>query len=146
MQQEIKADAAALYQRVSDVTRMSEWSPETTSCRWLKGATGPAAGARFKGANRSGWRRWSTTCTVVAAEPGERFAFDVTFARVPISRWEYTFSPDGDRTIVTERWIDHRPNWMRKASGAVMGVRDREAHNRAGMEKTLEALRVSAES
>ena len=64
-----------------------------------------------------------------------------------MSRWEYHFEPDGDRgTRVTERWQDRRRSWMVRISPVIMGVSDREAHNRAGMEKTLAALRHAGES
>src|SRR4051812_11505546 len=99
----------ALYELVSDVTRMGEWSPETTSCRWVGDATGPTVGARFVGTNRSGWRRWSTTCTVRAAEPGARFAFDVDYGPVGIATWAYEFEPDGTGCRVRETWTDRRP-------------------------------------
>jgi hypothetical protein len=56
----IDARPDAVYTVVSDVTRMGEWSPETTKCEWIDGATGPAAGARFKGSNKRGFVRWST--------------------------------------------------------------------------------------
>ena len=146
VEQHVNAPPEKLYGLVSDVTRMGEWSPETTSCRWIGGASGPAVGARFRGSNRSGWRRWSTTCTVVAADAGLRFAFDVDAGPMPISRWEYEFEPDGNGgTRVTERWRDRRQTWMVRVSPVMMGVKDREAHNRAGMEKTLAALRRAGE-
>jgi hypothetical protein len=142
----IEAAPDALYDIVSDPARMGDLSPECTGGEWLDGATGPAVGARFKGSNRDRWRRWSTTCTVVEAEPGRRFAFDVDFARVPISRWTYDFASDGNgTTVVTEQWSDRRARWMRRASAPVMGVKDRAAHNREGMQKTLAALRAAAE-
>ncbi len=129
-----------VYGLVSDVTRMGEWSPETTSCRWVGGATGPVAGARFRGSNRMGWRRWSTTCSIVEAEPGRRFSFDVKFAGLPISRWSYEFSPEGDRCTVRERWEDRRRDWVVRAAGLLMGVADRAQHNRATMEQTVANL------
>ena len=57
----VAAAPEKVYELVSDVTRMGEWSPETTSAEWIDGATGPAVGARFKGRNRNGVARWSTT-------------------------------------------------------------------------------------
>jgi hypothetical protein len=72
----VDADAGTVYRLVSDVIRMGEWSPETRSCQWL-GTAGAQAGARFRGTNQHGFRRWSTTCTVTAADDGRRFAFSV---------------------------------------------------------------------
>lgn len=142
----IAAPAEVLYNLVSDVTRMGEWSPETTSCRWVGGASGPRTGARFRGRNRKGWRRWTTSCTVVAAEVGSRFSFDVDLAGLPISRWTYEFLPEGRGTRVRESWTDRRPGWIDRFGKLVRGVADTPAHNRAGMEATLSSLRRHAEA
>ena len=142
----VAASPDAVYALVSDVTRMGIWSPETTGCRWLGGATGPTAGARFRGANRKGWRRWSTTCTVTAADPGRRFSFEVRVGPLPIARWAYAFAAEGEGCRVTESWSDERPSWMRRIDPVVMDIADRAAHNRAGMEQTLDALARHAES
>jgi hypothetical protein len=139
------ADAATVYAFVSDVTRMGRWSPETVSCRWLGGADGPAVGARFRGTNRHRMLRWSTTCTVTAAEPGRRFAFDVDFAGVPVAQWAYGFEPTPGGCTVTESWTDRRPGWLRAASVPVMAIKDRAEHNRRGMQATLTALRRAVE-
>ena len=144
--EKIDASPLALYQLVSDVQNMGRWSPETTACRWLKGATAPTMGARFKGTNRDRWRRWSTTCTVVAADPSRRFAFDVKFWSIPIAHWAYEFESEGDGCRVTESWTERRPRWMRRFDDrVVMGVRDRTLHNREGMKATLAQLRRFAE-
>ena len=145
VEQSIAATPDELYGLISDVTNMGRWSPENHTCKWVKGATGPAVGARFRGANKRGARRWSTTSTVVAADPGKRFAFDVKFGGLPISRWSYELEAEGSGTRVTEVWEDRRAGWMQKASPYVMGVADQADHNRAGMEATLAALKASVE-
>lgn len=136
----ISAPAEELYALVSDVTRMGEWSPENTGGRWRGGTTEPVVGARFRGSNRRGWRRWSTNCTVVEARPGRRFTFDVAVGFVPASRWTYDFRPDGDVTVVTETWTDRRPRWLDIVAGATMGIHDIREHNRENMEQTLAGL------
>jgi hypothetical protein len=129
---------------VSDLPRMGEWSPENTGGKWARGA-GPMVGATFRGTNRAGWRWWRTVVTVTAADPGRRFAFDVHFAAVPISTWEYTFAEADGGCLVTESWTERRPGWMRAVSAPLMAVPDRAAHNRANMEKTLQELKKAAE-
>jgi uncharacterized protein YndB with AHSA1/START domain len=146
VEEAIAASPETLYAMVSDVTSMGSWSPETTACRWIGGATGPVPGARFKGTNRNGWRRWRTTCTVVSAEPGRRFAFDVGFGPLPVARWAYDFLPDGAGCRVVETWTDRRHGWMIKVSPVAMGVSDRAGHNRESMTTTLSRLRAAAES
>ena len=51
-----------LYNMVSDVTRMGEWSPICRACWWDEGS-GPRAGAWFTGRNEVPGRVW---------EPGPR--------------------------------------------------------------------------
>ena len=38
-----------VWDLVSDVTRIGEFSPETFEARWTRGSTGPEVGASFKG-------------------------------------------------------------------------------------------------
>jgi uncharacterized protein YndB with AHSA1/START domain len=136
----IAASPERLYALVSDLPRMAEWSPENDGGKWLKGATGPTVGAKFKGKNSHGKRRWSTLVTVVTAEPGREFAFDVTSAGLKVARWGYRLSPVEGGTEVTEYWTDHRSPVIAKITGAVVGVSDRRSHNLAGMEQTLAGL------
>jgi ligand-binding SRPBCC domain-containing protein len=143
---DISAPADKVWSLVSDLPRMGEWSPENTGGRWVGGATGPTVGARFRGSNRKGLRRWSTTVTVTAADEGQKFSFDVTYGPVAISTWEYTFNTNGNGTTVVEEWTDRRPTWMKLAGVPVMGVTDRGEHNRRGMEQTLARLKATAES
>jgi uncharacterized protein YndB with AHSA1/START domain len=142
----ITADPSTVWRMVSDLTRMGEWSPEATGGRWLGAATGPAVGARFKGDNRKGWRRWSTVATVTEAEPGRSFAFDVDYGPIAISHWSYSLEPAEGGTLVTECWTDRRPGWMVTLSAPAMGVADRAAHNRGNMEATLDALQAAVEA
>lgn len=141
---EIAATPDALWAMVADVTRMGEWSPETARCRWLRGASGPAVGARFKGVNRNGKRRWSTVNTVQECVPGEVFAFETVAGPFAVARWEYRFVPSGTGTTVSETWTDQRGRVARGLGKPVSGVEDRASHNRAGMEATLERLAAVA--
>jgi len=141
----IAAAPEKLWGLVSDVTRMGEWSPETVGCEWVGDRKEPVAGARFKGRNQSGWRKWSTVCTVVEAAPGKSFAFDVRAGPFDISRWEYTCEPADGGTRVTESWTERRPKVMELMSRPIMGISDRASHNRATMEATLERLAAAAE-
>ena len=143
---DIAAPPEKVWQLVSDLPRMGEWSPENIGGRWIGGATGPTVGARFRGSNKKGLRRWSTTCVVTAADEGRRFSFDVTYGPLAISTWDYSFTDTGKGTTVVEEWTDRRPQWMKLASGPVMGVMDRAAHNQRGMEQTLAAVKRAAES
>jgi hypothetical protein len=141
----VAAEPVVVYDLVSDVTRMGDWSPETSSCRWVGGVTGPAVGARFVGSNRRGPLVWRTSCRVTAAEPGSAFGFTVTFAGMPIADWGYEIVADGRGCVVTETWTDRRSGALKLASVPVMGIADRAGHNRGGMAATLAALASAAE-
>ncbi len=147
MEREIAAPADEVWAMVSDVTRMGEWSPENVGGEWRGGATGPAVGAKFKGKNQSGWRRWSTTAEVVECEPGRGFAFDVTsVGGLKVARWGYRFEPTASGCTVEERWEDHRAGVMKQLGKLATGVTDRGEHNREGMAATLDRLAEAAES
>ena len=90
----------ALYDMVSDVTRMGEWSPVCKACWWDDG-DGPRAGAWFTGRNELPERTWETRSQVVAADRGREFAFEVNSGWV---RWGYTFTAVDSGTQVTESW------------------------------------------
>lgn len=142
----VAAPADVVWALVTDVTRMGEWSPETTSARWIKGAGGPAAGARFQGVNRNGSKQWKSVATITAAEPASRFEFRVTAGPLQIADWAYAIEPTPEGCRVTETWSDRRSRFTKVVSRRISGVEDRASHNRAGMTATLERLAAAAES
>jgi hypothetical protein len=143
---DVRAGADQVWAMVSDITRMGEWSPESVGGKWVGGATGPETGARFRGDNRHGSKSWSTAAKVVEAAPGTVFAFDVTAAGFKVANWRYTFEPIEGGCRVTETWTDQRGRVAKALGKPVSGVAERAAHNRAGMEATLERLAAAAES
>ena len=142
----VDAPAEVVWSLVSDLTRMGEWSPETRKVSWLRGATGPEVGARFRGWNRHGLAWWFTDSTIVTAEPGRELAWDVFFLGRPVARWAYRFEDDGPGACtVTETWEDKRMPFS-KAAGRLTGVSDRATHNKQGMEQTLRRIKAAAEA
>jgi len=144
----IRVAPEVVFDLVSDVSRMGEWSPESTGAR---GAGRVAVvGDRFIGFNRRGPVIWWTYCTVLQAERGQVFTFDVDFGPIAVSRWTYEFSPMSDGgTTVTETWLDRREGLRSlpvRAFGQVLIPGDRAAHNRANMRVTLERLKATAEA
>ncbi|MDO8364499.1 MAG: SRPBCC family protein [Actinomycetota bacterium] len=136
----VAASPQRAYELVSDLPRMGEWSPENTGGKWVKGATGPAVGARFEGSNRLGKRKWSTICTVTTATPGQEFAFDVTAMGMKVAGWGFIIAPADGGAMITHWWDDHRNPLIAKLTGLALGVKDRSVHNTANMEQTLERL------
>ncbi|HEY8523940.1 MAG TPA: SRPBCC family protein [Acidimicrobiales bacterium] len=143
---DIDAPPELVYDLIADVTTMPEWAAETHRCRWLGGATEAVVGAKFRGSNRHKGRRWSTTCTVTAAERGRRFAFDVGGLGIRTAEWEYVIEPREGGCRVTESTRRLVPAVFVKVSNWLVGVRDRDAHNRANIERTLAGLKRHAEA
>lgn len=137
-------DPQKLYELIADVTRMGEWSPESAGGEWLTGKPG-TVGSTFRGDNRRPWMKWSTICTIIAAEPGKRFAFAVKAAGLPVSTWEYEITPRAGGCQVSERTFDQRPLRYRVMSVVSTGVRGRSVRNRRTMEQTLDALARAVE-
>ena len=146
----IAARPAAVYDVVSDVRRMGEWSPECRECTWIDGATGPVVDARFTGNNRRGFVRWSTKARVVAATPAKEFSFVTAHLGNDMTKWTYRFEPapnDGDATTVTESFemLRNMPGYFKVADRLFMGVADRKADLEAGIRETLERLKDAVE-
>jgi hypothetical protein len=140
---DISAPPEKLWSLVSDLPRMGEWSPENAGGKWVKGATGPALGARFKGTNRNGVRRWSTTVTVLACEPGKVFEFAVTAGPLAVAKWRYEFEEtELGNCRVTESWVDERKPWFASLA-RVMGDHGADAAHRQ-MAGTLQKLAAAA--
>jgi hypothetical protein len=59
---DIAAPIDVVWDLVSDIARIGEWSIECRSCEWLAGATDPRPGARFRGRNRRNATLWTRTC------------------------------------------------------------------------------------
>lgn len=144
--QDIGAPAERVWTMVADLPRMGEWSPENAGATWLRGATGPKAGATFSGSNENGNKRWKTSGTIVDADPGRLFTFRITAKGFKVAEWRYEFETTATGCRVTETWIDQRGLIAKKLGKPVSGVADRVAHNRRTMEQTLERLKHAAES
>ena len=143
----IEAPPEAVYAIVTDIAQMGRLSPECTGGQWLGGATGPAVGARFKGSNKRGRARWSTTNTVVEAEPGRVFSFETPAERRPLDL------PHGARRRRHPRHGEPRrcsrtvrcsPRSTPRCSSAA--IEDHDDEMRDGMRQTLERLKAVAES
>jgi uncharacterized protein YndB with AHSA1/START domain len=137
---------AEAYRAVSDVRRMTRWSPECfATLAWSHRGGKPV---RFVGFNRRGPWVWFTTCRVVAEEPGREFAFEVTTFGLPVSRWSYQLAPVDGGTEVTEHWLDQRGRGAHTLGRAFTGrvARHRPEANREGMRTTLNRLKRELES
>jgi hypothetical protein len=144
----VAASPEAVYDIISDVTRIGEFSPVTKSAEWL----GDDRRA-FAGTNQAGDHEWTTQCRVEVDERGREFGFvnqGQDGAR-DLVRWSYTFAPAGDGTEVAEHW-QLLPAYLELFAGR-MSEEETVTHldgsivrTRESMEATLAALKAAAES
>lgn len=143
---EIEADAELLYDMVSDLPRIGEWSPECERVDWEGDVTVPVRGTTFVGHNAVGPGRrihYSRHGEVLAAERGREFTFVTDEGGRPSTLWRYRFEPTANGTRVTEgyevRWI---PTWARILDVPL----NRHKELLRGMRTTLERLKAAAET
>jgi hypothetical protein len=141
----INANPAEVYGLITNLNTLASLAEETSAMSWRKGDSA-TPGAVFKGTNRNGFRRWTTTCTVTDADPGRAFAFDVSYLGVPVAHWRYDISACEGGCRVTEGTWDRRPGWFVKPGGLATGVMDRNSANGDHIKATLKRLKEKAES
>ena len=136
-----------LYDMVSDVTHMGDWSPVCRACWWEEEGGSARVGAWFGGRNELPERTWETRSEVVAAERGREFAFVVNGT---IARWGYTFEPVDGGTQLTESWefLPSGQEMFRERFGddADAQIANRAELARTGIPSTLAAIKRAAET
>lgn len=141
---EIKARPREVWDALTDVTRVGEWSPECLAARWVPDAIGPAVGAKFEGDNEvriAGrvMKRWTTTSEVTACEPPSRFEF----VAAGYTTWSYELEPTADGTRVTETF-SYEPKGF---TGVVYEVLLRRSKMMTkGMQRTLTKVKAKLET
>lgn len=129
---QVRTDAPqdAVWEVVSDVTRVGEWSHECVSATWLGGVTSATPGARFRGRNRTGIFRWGRVCEIVSAEPYELVWRTVPTALYPDStEWRIRLDPaDGGTQLEQTFTVVRAPKLLAILYGlAIPAHRDRTA-------------------
>jgi uncharacterized protein YndB with AHSA1/START domain len=140
---EIEAEPARVWSLVSDVTRMSSWSPQVVRT-FVRGRP-VQLGTTFVNINRRGALFWPTQAKVVRFEPHREFAFRI---KENWTIWSFTLEPTDGGTRVTQR---------REAPDGISGLSQRltkvalggqatfVAELRTGMRQTLERVKAEAE-
>lgn len=140
------APPSVVWDIVSDVTRIGEFSPETFEAEWTDGFTGPEVGAHFRGhvkRNGVGPVYWSA-CKVTSCEPEQDFGFAVYGGGKRLNTWRYRLVARDGGTEVTESF-ELPASKPTKVYWALLGWA-RGRTNRKGMQQTLERIRTVAEA
>ncbi len=134
-------DPAAVWDLVTDVTRIGEWSPECVGASWLDGGTA-RPGARFEGQNRApGGFEWTTSCVVTEAVRPSAFEWVVLDSAAdpkrPGSTWRYELvAGEPGQTIVRHSFV-HGPG----ETGVTMALQDNPDQAAALLQGRLDKLR-----
>lgn len=142
---DIAASPEAVYDAISDVTRMGQWSPECYACEWSDGFDGPIVDAVFNGHNRHGDHEWTTQGKVIEADRGSAFAFECSMNEFHFSTWGYRIEPTDKGCRVTEWSESLLPESAADLARQISGVDDRSARNRQTMQTTLDRLAAALE-
>lgn len=139
---EVLATPESVWEVVSDVTRMSEWSPE---CRRIVvlGSPKRGKGTRLLGLNRRGWAVWPTTSEVVRYDSGEAVAWKT---RESGATWTYEIQPTADgATLTGRRDLPAYTAGTRIMAPLIGGAQAHDTELAAGIRTTLERIKGAVE-
>ena len=145
---EIKAPVDKVWSLVTDIPKMSKWSPQVVKSTVKGGIV--KQGASFSNLNKQGIKRWPTGGKVVRftpptdTTPGD-FAFRIRENR---SVWSFALEPTADGTRVTERreTPDGLSGLSKGLTKAILGGQEKfTAELKSGMRQTLERIKAEAE-
>jgi uncharacterized protein YndB with AHSA1/START domain len=143
---EIAAPVERVWELVSDVRNMSQWSPQVTSTRLRAGLDECALGAEFTNRNVHSELEWTTHGEIVRFSPDAEIAFRI---RENWAIWGFRLeaSPGGTRLTQRRETPDGISDLSRDLTEGFMGGTDQFTDAlRAGMRQTLERIKASAES
>jgi uncharacterized protein YndB with AHSA1/START domain len=139
---EVAAAPEEVWTVVSDVSRMSEWSPE---CRKIVvlGSPKQGPGTTFLGLNRRGWAMWPTTSKVVRYEPGRAVAWKT---RESGATWSYELAPTDSGTRLTgRRELPSYTLGTKLMAPLIGGAGGHDEELAEGIRTTLERIRQAVE-
>ncbi len=140
---DVAAPPKSVWALVSDLPRISEWSPQVVKSVVLGGSLGP--GARLVNLNRRGFLVWPTRSEVVGWEPGREVAWQI---RENGSTWSFTLepTPTGPRLVQRRAAPDGISEMSISMTDRFMGGQGVfQAELQAGMRQTLTRVKHLAE-
>ncbi len=141
---DIEAEPAQVWALVSDVARMSSWSPQVVrSVVWGRPVR---QGTTFVNLNRRGPLFWPTRARVVRCTPHRELAFRIA---ENWTVWSFTLEPTPTGVRLTQRRETPdglSPLSQRLTRVALGGQESFGAELRAGMRQTLERVKAEAEA
>jgi len=141
----IDAPTAEVWDLLSDLSKMPDWSPELVRMMPLKRG-GLRVGQWYLSINRRKAVVWPTRSVVAQVEPERSLAWDTKSSG---ARWIWELTPDGERTrVLHRRPVPRRLTGMSKLfAPAFLGGNDSHADElEAGMAQTVSRLKAAVEA
>lgn len=142
---EILATPATVWEIVSDLRRMTEWSPEVVFQKFTGHKIG--LGTRSINLNKRKGFVWPTSSKVTAFDPEKKITF---FVHGSSALWTYELEPTTTGTRLTERrdFKNGKRNVIGRVTAAIAlgGVESHDVELIEGMNKTLARIKGEAES
>ena len=102
---DVQATPAQVWQVLTDVPRIGEWSHECRTAQWLGDADQAAVGARFRGTNKARFARWSRPCTISVLDPARRFTYRTNGGIMgDVTEWTFTLEPTDTGCRITQSY------------------------------------------
>lgn len=147
----IAASPTRVWELVTDIDLMGQWSPEYQGGEWIDGASGAAVGACFKGRNKRQEREWESVSTVIEAALHQSLAWAVGDPNNAAATWRFELTPEGSGTRVRQHvelgpgpsGLTARIDELPEREEEIIAARTAE-HSR-NMQSTLEGLKAAAE-
>lgn len=139
---DVAAPPEVVWSAVSDVARMSEWSPE---CRkiFVLGSPKAGVGTRLVGINKRGFAFWPTVSKVVRFEPNKAVGWKV---RESGATWTYELEPTAEGTRLTgRRDLAAFSSLTKLAAPMIGGAASHDSELTAGIRTTLERIKATIE-
>ena len=143
---DIAAPPAQVWEVVSDVRRMSEWSPQVDSTRLRDGFEQVGLGAEFTNKNSHGELPWVTHGRIVRFEPEREIAFRIEENWVV---WSFVLDPYDGGTRLTQRreTPDGISDFSLELTDTYMGGQEAFTQTmRDGMRQTLAGIKAAVEA
>jgi uncharacterized protein YndB with AHSA1/START domain len=143
-QVDVAASPERVWQVLTDLRRMPDWSPELVRMVPLKRG-GLRQGHWYLGLNRRKAIVWPTRNVVATLEPGRVLAWDT---KTSGARWIFEVDPEGEGTrLVQRRQVPARLTVLSKvfAAAALGGQEEHADELEQGMRTTLERIKAAVE-
>lgn len=148
----IAAPPSAVWALISDISLPARLSTELVATEWIDGATGPYAGARFRGRSRhDAAGTWETVSTVVTCDEPRAFRWVVGDPGHPAARWGFEIeAAEGGTHLRQWATLGPGPSGLTPAIEAMPGKEERIiarrlAEHQANMRRCVTGIKELAE-